>query len=60
MMRRLLFAFVCVVAPSLMGQDAPSPPPVPQAVNALEHLRPQPSSGPISWTNGPYHLRHLR
>ena len=54
MMRRLLIAFLLVVASSMRGQDAPAPPPVPQAVKALEYLKPQPNSGPTSWTNGPY------
>lgn len=54
-MRRLLFAIVLILAPSVLAED-PAPPPavVPQAVKALEHLKPRPASGPTSWTNGPY------
>ncbi|HKO54249.1 MAG TPA: RHS repeat-associated core domain-containing protein [Thermoanaerobaculia bacterium] len=52
MLRRLLFTFALIVPCSLRGQDAP--PPVPQAVKALEHLEAQPNAGPTSWTNGPY------
>ena len=46
MIRRLLFALL--IAASMMGQEAPPP----QAVKALEHLKPQPNGGLTSWTNG--------
>ncbi|HKO55223.1 MAG TPA: RHS repeat-associated core domain-containing protein [Thermoanaerobaculia bacterium] len=36
---------------SLYGDE---PPPVPQAVAALQHLQPTPHQGPFSWTAGPY------
>ncbi|HEV7839402.1 MAG TPA: hypothetical protein VGO75_15140 [Gemmatimonadaceae bacterium] len=53
-MRRLQFAFVFVIASSLPAQDIPPAPGLPPAVKALEYLKPQPNSGPTSWTNGPY------
>jgi YD repeat-containing protein len=55
MMRRLLVSLGLVVTSSVFAQDAAlPPPPVPQAVKALAHLRTQPNAGPTSWTNGPY------
>lgn len=51
-MRRLLLVLVLVLPGTLYAQEAP--PPVPQAVRALQHLETKPNRGPTSWTNGPY------
>jgi hypothetical protein len=37
---------------SLRAEEAPRP--VPQAVAALEHLKPKSAAGPVAWTAGPY------
>ena len=60
MLRHLFFAVAVILSCRLLAEDASSapqpakPPAVPMAVKALEHLKPQPNSGPTSWTNGPY------
>jgi RHS repeat-associated protein len=38
-----------ILTPLLLADD------VPQAVKALEHLKPRSSSGPVAWTAGSYH-----
>ncbi|HKO54600.1 MAG TPA: RHS repeat-associated core domain-containing protein [Thermoanaerobaculia bacterium] len=43
-----MLALLLTAASSLLADD------VPQAVKALEHLKPNPMSGPSAWTNGPY------
>ncbi|HEV7920538.1 MAG TPA: RHS repeat-associated core domain-containing protein [Thermoanaerobaculia bacterium] len=51
-MRHLRFLLLLAVASTLLAQEAP--PPVPQAVAALEHLKPKTDAGPFSWTAGEY------
>ncbi|HEV7921583.1 MAG TPA: hypothetical protein VGR02_12415 [Thermoanaerobaculia bacterium] len=47
-MRRLLLAFLLAFASVLLAED------VPQAVKALQHLKPRTDVGPFSWTAGEY------
>ena len=43
------FVLLMLLAPALLADD------VPQAVKALEHLRPRGNDGPTAWTTGEYH-----
>ncbi|HEV7921585.1 MAG TPA: RHS repeat-associated core domain-containing protein [Thermoanaerobaculia bacterium] len=47
-MRRVLLALLLAFAPVLLAED------VPQAVKALQHLKPRTDVGPFSWTAGEY------
>jgi RHS repeat-associated protein len=46
-MVRIAIVLSLAIAPVLLGEE-------PQAVAALEHLKPKAEVGPVSWTNGPY------
>jgi RHS repeat-associated protein len=48
----VLLAFLLAATFPTLADDAPAA--VPQAVKALEHLRPKPDAGPFSWTAGEY------
>src|ERR1051325_238202 len=51
-MRGLLAAMLVVSTLPLCAEEAHA---VPQAVAALEHLKPKRNDGPFAWTAGPYH-----
>ena len=49
MLRHLQTALLVIFAPMLLADE------VPQAVKALEHLRPRANDGPTAWATGEYH-----